>query len=75
MFMNIGSLDGKNKAEFVRLIHENDLLQIEKKNEHYASQDNKGRRCVTFDPANQSMLLIFLSLMLVKIRDPIHWKR
>ena len=38
------SLDGKKKAELVKSIHEKVRLQIEKKNEQYASHANKGRR-------------------------------
>ena len=37
-------------AELVKSIHEKVRLQIEKKNEQYASHANKGRRCVTFEP-------------------------
>lgn len=43
-----GSLDGKKKAELVRSIHEKACYQIEKKNEHYASQANR----VTFEPVD-----------------------
>ena len=43
------SLDGKKKAELVKSIHEKVRLQIEKKNEQYASHANKGRRHVTFE--------------------------
>lgn len=42
-------VDGKKKAELVKLVYERFQLQIEKKNEHYASQANKRRKCVTFD--------------------------
>ena len=35
------SLDGKQKAELVKSIHEKARLQIEKRNEYYASQANK----------------------------------
>ena len=44
-----GSMDGKKKAELVKSIHEKVRLQIEKKNDQYASQANKGRRHVTFE--------------------------
>ena len=37
-----GSMDGKKKAELVKSIHEKVRLQIEKKNDQYASQANKG---------------------------------
>ena len=46
------SLDGKQKAELVTSIHEKVRLQIEKRNEYYASQANKGRRRVTFQPGD-----------------------
>ena len=35
--------DGKKKAEFVRELHAQVRANIEKKNEHYARQANKGR--------------------------------
>ncbi|XP_022852316.1 uncharacterized protein LOC111373944 [Olea europaea var. sylvestris] len=38
-----GSVDGKKKVELLRSIHKKVRLQIEKKDEHYASQANKGR--------------------------------
>ena len=46
------NLDGKKKAELVKSIHEKVRLQIEKNNEQYASQANKGRRRVTFEPGD-----------------------
>ena len=46
------SLDGKRKAELVQSIHEKARLQIEKRNEHYAKQANKGRRRVIFQPGD-----------------------
>ena len=42
-------MDGKKKAELVKSIHEKVRLQIEKKNEQYASHANKGKRRVTFE--------------------------
>ena len=47
-----GSMDGKKKAESVKSIHEKVRLQIEKKNDQYVFQANKGRRCVTFEPSD-----------------------
>ncbi|KAJ9170219.1 hypothetical protein P3X46_018343, partial [Hevea brasiliensis] len=41
---------GKRKVELVKKIHEQAKLQIGKKNEKYASQANKGRKKVTFQP-------------------------
>ena len=46
------SLDGKRKAELVQSIHEKAQLQIEKRNEHYAKQANKGRCRVIFQPGD-----------------------
>ena len=46
------SLDGQRKAELVRALHEKVRLQIEAKNKQYASQANKGRRHVTFEPGD-----------------------
>jgi translation initiation factor IF-1 len=44
--------DGKAKAEFVRKMHEQVKLQIEKKNESYAKSANKGRKKVVFEPGD-----------------------
>jgi translation initiation factor IF-1 len=44
--------DGKAKAEFVRKLHEQVKLQIEKKNESYAKNANKGRKKVVFEPGD-----------------------
>ena len=46
------SLDGHQKAELVKSIHERVRLQIAQKNEKFASQANKGRRRVTFEPGD-----------------------
>ncbi|XP_065859834.1 uncharacterized protein [Euphorbia lathyris] len=46
------SLDGKKKAEMVLKLHEQVKQQLEKKNEHYAKQANKGRQCVLFEPGD-----------------------
>ena len=48
----IGSLDGEKKAELVKLIHEKAKAHIERKNEQYASQANKGRKRVVFQPGD-----------------------
>lgn len=45
-----GSVDRKRKAELVRSTHDEVQLQIEKNNEHYASQDNKLWISVTIEP-------------------------
>ena len=45
-------MDGKKKAKLVKSIHEKVQLQIETKNDQYASQANKGRRHVTFEPGD-----------------------
>ncbi len=44
--------DGKDKAEFVKKMHEQVKLQIEKKNEGYAKHANKGRKKVIFEPGD-----------------------
>jgi hypothetical protein len=48
----ISSLDGKRKAELVKNIHEQARQHIEKKNEQYTTQANKGRKRVTFEPGD-----------------------
>ena len=42
------SLDGDQKAKMVKKLHETVWIQIEKKNEHYATKANKGSRKVVF---------------------------
>ena len=44
------NLDGKKKADFVRELHAKVCANIEKKNEQYARQANKGCVKVTFEP-------------------------
>jgi len=44
--------NGKDKAEFVKKMHEQVKLQIEKKNEGYAKHANKGRKKVIFEPGD-----------------------
>jgi RNase H-like domain found in reverse transcriptase/Reverse transcriptase (RNA-dependent DNA polymerase)/Integrase zinc binding domain/Integrase core domain len=51
-FKEIVSTDGKKKADLVKSIHEKARAQIEKKNEHYANQKNKGRRVMQFEPGD-----------------------
>ena len=46
------SLDGHNKAEMVKKLHESVRQHIEKKNEQYATKANKGRRQVIFEPGD-----------------------
>ena len=46
------SLDGQKKAELVKSLHERVRLQIAQKNERFASQANKGRRRVIFEPGH-----------------------
>uniref|UniRef100_A0A2N9FMT4 Integrase catalytic domain-containing protein n=1 Tax=Fagus sylvatica TaxID=28930 RepID=A0A2N9FMT4_FAGSY len=46
------SLDGQKKAELVKSLHERVWLQIAQKNERVASQANKGRRHVFFEPGD-----------------------
>lgn len=47
--MNVGSLNGKKKAELVKSLHEKVKLQIEIKSKLVVSQANKDRKCVTFE--------------------------
>jgi hypothetical protein len=44
--------DGKSKAEFVKKLHERVKLQIEKRNESYAKNANKGRKKLVFEPGD-----------------------
>ena len=46
------SLDGQKKADLVKSLHEKVRLQISQKNERVASQANKGRRGVIFEPGD-----------------------
>ena len=48
-----GSMDREKKAELVKSINEKVRLQIEKKNDQYASQANKEKRRVTFEPGDR----------------------
>jgi hypothetical protein len=42
-------LDGKNKGEFVKMIHEKARLNIERRTQQYVHQANKGRKKVVFE--------------------------
>ena len=44
------SLDGHRKEKMVKKLHETVWQQIWKRNEHYATKANKGRRRVVFQP-------------------------
>ena len=46
------NLDGKKKADFVQGLHATVRANIERKNEQYARQANKGRRKVVFEPGD-----------------------
>jgi hypothetical protein len=46
------NLDGKKKADFVNELHARVRANIERKNEQYAKQANKGRLKVVFQPAD-----------------------
>ena len=46
------SLDGKKKAEVVRLLHEKVWANIEKRTKQFARHANKGRRQLLFEPGN-----------------------
>jgi len=43
------NLDGKKKAEFVKMIHEKARLNIERRTQQYVQQANKGRKKVVFE--------------------------
>ncbi|XP_073061851.1 uncharacterized protein [Primulina eburnea] len=43
------NMDGKKKAEFVRGLHEKVKANIEKRNEQYSKQANKGKKKVIFE--------------------------
>ena len=44
------NLDGKKKAEFVKMIYEKARLNIERRTKQYVHQANKGRKKVVFEP-------------------------
>jgi len=44
--------DGKRKADFVKQIHEKARLNIERRTEQYATQANKGRCNLVFEPGD-----------------------
>ncbi|KAH9744256.1 hypothetical protein KPL70_003624 [Citrus sinensis] len=44
------SMDGKKKAKFVKQLHERTRQHIEKRTKQYATQANKGRKQVVFQP-------------------------
>jgi hypothetical protein len=46
------NLDGKKKADFVKQIHEKPRLNIERRTEQYATQANKGRCNLVFEPGD-----------------------
>jgi hypothetical protein len=46
------NLDGKKKAEFVKMIHEKARLNIEMRTQQYVHQPNKGRKKVVFEPGD-----------------------
>ena len=48
----LASLDGKRKAKMVQKLHKQVKEQIERQNEKYATQANKGRRRVVFQPGD-----------------------
>jgi hypothetical protein len=62
------SLDGQKKAELVKSLHERVRLQITQKNERVASQANKGRRLVIFEPGD------WVWVHMCKERFPAHRK-
>ena len=48
----ISNTDGYKRAEMVKSIHDKARQKIEKRNEQIASQVNKGRRMVSFEPGD-----------------------
>ncbi|KAH9717001.1 Endonuclease [Citrus sinensis] len=46
------NMDGKKKVEFVKQLHERTRQHIEKRTEQYATQANKGRKQVVFQPGD-----------------------
>jgi hypothetical protein len=62
------SLDGQKKVELVKSLHERVQLQIAQKNERVASQANKGRRRVIFEPGD------WVWVHMCKERFPAHRK-
>jgi hypothetical protein len=46
------NLDGKKKAEFVKMIHEKARLNIERRTKQYVHQANKGRKKIVFEPGD-----------------------
>ena len=46
------NLDGKKKADFVKDLHAKVRVNIERKNEQYPKQANKGRLRVVFQPGD-----------------------
>jgi translation initiation factor IF-1 len=62
------SLDGQKKAELVKSLHERVRLQIAQTNERVASQANKGRRRVIFEPGD------WVWVQMRKERFPAHRK-
>jgi hypothetical protein len=46
------NLDGKKKAEFVKMIHEKAWLNIERRTKQYVHQANKGHKKVVFEPGD-----------------------
>jgi hypothetical protein len=46
------NLDGKRKAEFVKMIDEKARLNIQRRTKQYVHQANKGRKKVVFEPGD-----------------------
>ena len=46
------NLDRKKKADFVKQLHEKTRQNIERRTEQYATQANKGRKKVVFEPGD-----------------------
>ena len=52
------NLDGKEKVDFVKELHASVQANIERKNEQYAKQANKGHLKVVFQPRDWVWVLI-----------------
>jgi hypothetical protein len=50
------NLDGKNNAEFVKMIHEKARLNIERRTKQYVHQADKGHKKVVFEPGDWGWL-------------------
>ena len=52
------NFDGKKKADYIKNLYAKVWTNLEKKNEQYAQQENKGRVRVIFEPGDWVWVLI-----------------